>query len=104
MNTPTKEINMNGFVVTLPSSAGTPCFLVTPGRVGQPVHTWYPWARATFVAAVFPTQHEAQAALKWMKEIHSYIAPELNGGLTARLWQAQVVPVAEVAGIEFEAP
>ena len=95
---------MNGFVVALPSSAGIPCFLVTPGRVGQPVHTWYPWARATFVAAVFPTQHEAQAALDRMLQIHHYIAPELNGGLTKRLVQAQVVPVAEVAGIEFEAP
>lgn len=92
----------NGFIVTFPSSRGTPCFLVTPGRVGQPVHTWYPWARADFVGTVFATQGEAEAALRRMRDIHSYIAPELNGGLTARLWQAQVVPAAEVAGIEFE--
>ena len=95
---------MNGFIVTLPSSAGVPCFLVTPGRVGQPVTGHYPWARATFVATVFATQDDAQAALDRMKGIHHYIAPEVNGGLTKRLDKAGVVPASQVTGIEFEIP
>ena len=94
----------NGFLVTFPSSAGTPCFLVTPGRVGQPAHHWYPWARATWVGTAFATQAEAESALKRMKDIHGYIAPELNGGLFKRLALAQVVPSVGVVGIEFEIP
>jgi hypothetical protein len=94
----------NGFLVTFPSSRGEPCFLVTPGRVGQPVHTWYPWARATFVATLFATQEDAQAALDRMLQIHHYIAPELNGGLTKRLLKAEVVGADQVTGIEFEIP
>ncbi len=93
---------MNGFIVTFPSSRGEPCFLVTPGRVNQPVTGHYPWARATFVATVFTTQDEAQAALDRMKGIHHYIAPEVNGGLTKRLHQARVIPASEATGIEFE--
>lgn len=92
----------NGFLVTFPSSRGEPCFLVTPARVGQRDHTWYPWARATGVATVFATQAEAQAALDRMKGIHNYIAPELNGGLTRRLYQAEVIPADGVAGLELE--
>ena len=92
----------NGFLVTFPSSTGTPCFLVTPGRVGQPSHPHYPWARATFVGTLFATQDEAQAALDRMKGIHHYIAPEVNGGLAKRLGQAQVVPSGQVTGIELE--
>jgi hypothetical protein len=94
----------NGFLVTFPSSSGTPCFLVTPGRVGQSVHSWYPWARATFVGTLFATQEAGQAALDRMLQIHHYIAPELNGGLTKRLLKAQVVPSSQVTGIEFEIP
>ena len=92
----------NGFLVTFPSSTGTPCFLVTPGRVGQPAHPHYPWARATFAGTLFATQDEAQAALDRMKAIHAYMAPEVNGGLTKRLYQAGVVPASQVTGIEFE--
>lgn len=92
----------NGFLVTFPSSAGTPCFLVTPGRVGQPAHPHYPWARATFVGTLFATQDEAQVALDRMKAIHAYMAPEVNGGLTKRLHRAGVVPASQVTGIEFE--
>jgi len=95
---------MNGFIITLPSSTGVPCFLVTPARVGQPVTGHYPWARATFVATVFTTQDEAQAALDRMKAIHHYIAPEVNGGLTKRLGLAQVVRADQVTGIELEIP
>lgn len=94
----------NGFLVTFPSSSGTPCFLVTPARVGQSVTAHYPWARATFVGTLFATQDEAQSALDRMKGIHHYIAPEVNGGLTKRLHQAQVVPASQVTGIEFEIP
>jgi hypothetical protein len=94
----------NGFLVTLPSSAGTPCFLVTPARVGQPRHVHYPWARATFVGTLFPTREAAQAVLEEMKGIHYYIAPEVNGGLTKRLDKAQVVSADQVTGIEFETP
>jgi len=93
---------MNGFVVTLPSSAGFPIFLVTPARVGHPVTTHYPWARADFVATVFATREAAQAALDRMKSIHQWIAPEVNGGLTKRLDQAQVVPADEVGGIALD--
>ena len=92
----------NGFLVTFPSSTGEPCFLVTPGRVGQTGHPHYPWARATFVGTAFATQAEAEAALKRMKDIHGYIAPEVNGGLFKRLTQAVVVPASQVIGIEFE--
>jgi hypothetical protein len=92
----------NGFLVTFPSSTGEPCFLVTPERVGQSGHPHYPWARATFVGTLFATPTEAQAALDLMKGIHNYMAPEVNGGLTKRLWQAQIVPSAGVVGIEFE--
>ena len=92
----------NGFLVTFPSSTGEPCFLVTPGRVGQSSHYQYPWARATFVGTLFSTRDEAQAALDRMKAIHAYMAPEVNGGLTKRLFQAQVVPASQVVGIEFE--
>lgn len=94
----------NGFLVTFPSSTGEPCFLVTPERVGQTGHPHYPWSRATFVGTVFVTQAEAEAALKRMKDIHGYIAPEVNGGLTKRLFLAQVVPSSQVTGIEFEVP
>ena len=92
----------NGFLVTFPSSTGEPCFLVTPGRVGQSSHYHYPWARATFVGTLFSTQAEAQSALDRMKGIHHYIAPECNGGLSKRLALAQVVPASQVVGIEFE--
>lgn len=95
---------MNGFIVTLPSSAGIPCFLVTPARVNQVVTGQYPWARATFVATVFPTQEVAQAALDKMKGIHHYIAPEVNGGLSKRLDKAQVIGANQVTGIELEIP
>jgi hypothetical protein len=95
---------MSGFVVTFPSSRGEPAFLVTPGRVDQPVTGHYPWARATFVATVFATQDVAQAALDEMKGIHYYIAPECNGGLAKRLALAQIVPSDQVTGIEFEIP
>lgn len=94
----------NGFLVTFPSSTGEPAFLVTPARVGQSSHPHYPWSRATFVGTVFATQDAAQAALDRMKGIHHYIAPEVNGGLTKRLFQAQVVPASQVTGIEFEIP
>ena len=94
----------NGFLVTFPSSRGVPCFLVTPGRVGQPVHHWYPWARADFVGTLFTTREAAQAALDRMLQIHHYIAPELNGGLTKRLLKAEVVGADQVTGIEFEIP
>ncbi len=92
----------NGFLVTFPSSTGEPCFLVTPGRVGQTGHPHYPWARATFVGTLFSTQDAAQAALDRMKVIHAYMAPEVNGGLTKRLFLAQIVPASQVTGIEFE--
>ena len=92
----------NGFLVTFPSSTGEPCFLVTPERVGQSGHPHYPWARATFVGTLFATQVEAESALRRMKDIHGYIAPELNGGLFKRLALAQVIPSAGVVGIEFE--
>jgi hypothetical protein len=92
----------NGFLVTFPSSTGTPCFLVSPGRVGHPSHPHYPWARATFVGTLFTTQDEAQAALDQMRRLHAYMAPEVNGGLTRRLHQAQVVPAGQVTGIELE--
>ena len=92
----------NGFLVTFPSSRGEPCFLVTPGRVGQPVTSHYPWARATFVGTLFATQDEAQSALDRMLRIHHYIAPELNGGLTKRLVEAKIVEAGQVTGIEFE--
>jgi hypothetical protein len=92
---------MVGFIVTFPSSLGDPCFLVHPGRIGQPVTSRYPWGRATFVATVFATQEAAQAALDEMVRIHSYIAPELNGGLTKRLHQARVIPAGQVTGIEL---
>jgi hypothetical protein len=95
---------MNGFVVTFPSSLGDPCFLVTPGRVNQPVTGHYPWARATFVATVYATQDVARAALDQMKGIHHYIAPECNGGLAKRLALAQIVPAEQVTGIELEIP
>jgi hypothetical protein len=95
---------MNGFVVTFPSSRGEPAFLVTPGRVEQPVTDHYPWARATFVATVFATQDVARAALDQMKGIHHYIAPECNGGLAKRLALAQIVPAEQVTGIELEIP
>ena len=93
---------MNGFIVTFPSSLGDPCFLVTPGRVGQTVTARYPWARATYVAALFSTAEGAQAALGEMVRIHSYTAPECNGGLTERLHKARVIPASEATGIEFE--
>ena len=93
---------MNGFVVTFPSSAGFPIFLVTPARVGHPATTHYPWARADFVATVFATREAAQAALDKMKAIHHYIAPEVNNGLSKRLDQAQVVPADEVGGIALD--
>jgi len=92
---------MVGFIVTFPSSLGDPCFLVHPGRIGQPVTSRYPWGRATFVATVFATQEGAQAALDEMVRIHSYIAPELNGGLTKRLHQGRVIPAGQVTGIEL---
>ena len=92
----------NGFLVTFPSSTGTPCFLVTPSRVGQSAHHWYPWARATWVGTAFATQAEAESALKRMKDIHGYISPELNGGLTKRLYEARVVPAAQVPGLDLE--
>ena len=92
----------NGFLVTFPSSTGEPCFLVSPRRVGQPVTSHYPWARATFVGTLFATQDEAQSALDRMKGIHHYIAPECNGGLSKRLALAQVVEAGQVTGIEFE--
>ena len=94
----------NGFLVTFPSSTGEPAFLVTPARVGHRADSWYPWARATFVGTLFATQAEAESALKRMKDIHGYIAPELNGGLFKRLALAQVVPSTGVVGIEFEIP
>lgn len=93
---------MNGFIVTLPSSVGIPCFFVTPERIGQRYHHHYPWGRATFVATVFPTREDAQAALDRMTGIHRYIAPELNGGLTRRLYEARVIGVDQVAGIELD--
>ena len=92
----------NGFLVTFPSSTGEPCFLVTPGRVGQSSHYHYPWARATFVGTLFDTQDAAQDALDRMKSIHAHMAPEVNGNLTQRLFQAQIVPASQVTGIEFE--
>ena len=94
----------SGFLVTFPSSRGVPCFLVTPSRVGQPEHHWYPWARADFVGTLFATREAAQAALDRMLQIHHYIAPELNGGLTKRLLKAEVVGADQVTGIEFEIP
>jgi hypothetical protein len=56
------------------------------------------------VGTLFATQAEAESALKRMKDIHGYIAPELNGGLFNRLALAQVVPSVGVVGIEFEIP
>lgn len=94
---------MNGFIVTLPSSRGDSIYLVAPARVGHPVTTHYPWARADFVATVFPTQEAAQTALDKMKYIHQFIAPEVNGGLTKRLDLAQVVPTSGVSGVILEA-
>jgi hypothetical protein len=94
---------MNGFIVTLPSSRGDSIYLVAPARVGHPVTTHYPWARADFVATVFPTQETAQAALDRMKSIHHYLAPEVNGGLTKRLDQARVVSTSQVRGVLLEA-
>lgn len=94
---------MNGFIVTLPSSAGLPIYLVTPARVGHPVTTQYPWARADFVATVWPTQAEAQAVLDQMISIHSFIAPEVNGGLEARLRKGRVVATSEAGGVLLEA-
>jgi len=92
----------NGFLVAFPSSTGETCFLVTPRRVGQPSHPWFPWARATFVGTLFTTQVEAESALKRMRDIHGYIAPELNGGLFKRLALAKVVPAAGLRDVEFE--
>lgn len=83
------------------SSAGVPCFFVTPELVGQKYHPHYPWGRATFMATVFPTQTEAEEALKRMRDIHNFIAPELNGGLTKRLWRGQVVPAASEPGLKL---
>jgi hypothetical protein len=98
-----KENNMqNGFLVTFLSSTGEACFLVTPSRVGQRDHSWYPWTRATFVGTAFSSHDQAQAALDRMKAIHAYMAPEVNGGLTKRLYQAGVVPASQVTGIELE--
>jgi len=91
----------NGFLVTFPSSWGEPCFLVTPAQVGQEPHPYYPWARATSVGTVFATHAGAQAALDLMKRIHNYMAPEVNGGLTKRLWQARIVPASEVVGLHL---
>jgi len=92
---------MVGFIVTFPSSLGDPCFLVHPGRIGQPVTSRYPWSRATFVATVFATQEAARAALDEMTRIHSYIAPEINGGLHRRLIKGQVIEAGQVTGIEL---
>lgn len=93
----------NGFLVTFPSSSGEPCFLVTPGRVGQSCHPHYPWARATFVGTAFATQADAEAALKRMKDIHGFLDPAATpDGLFRRLLQAQIVPASQVIGIEFE--
>lgn len=95
---------MNGFIVTLPSStAGLPVYLVAPDRVGHPVTAQYPWARTNFVATVWATQAEAQAVLDQMIYIHTFIAPEVNRGLEARLRMGRVVPTAEVEGVLFEA-
>jgi hypothetical protein len=47
-------------------------------------------------------RHAAQAALDRMKSIHAYMAPEVNGGLTKRLFLAQIVPASQVTGVEFE--
>ena len=92
---------MNGFIVTLPSSAGVPCFFVTPELVGQKYHPHYPWGRATFMATVFPTAADAQSALDRMVGIHRYIAPELSGGLGGRLTLAQIVPAASEPGLKL---
>lgn len=92
----------NRFLVTFPSSTGEPCFLVTPSRVGQRSDPRYPWARATWVGTAFSTQSEAESALNQMKSIHAYMAPELNGGLTKRLYEARVVPTSLVPGVELE--
>jgi len=98
-----KENNMqNGFLVTFLSSTGEACFLVTPSRVGQRNHSWYPWTRATFAGTAFSSHDQAQAALDRMKAIHAYIAPELNNGLFKRLAKAKVVPVDQMKGIELE--
>ena len=94
---------MNGFIVTLPSSAGLPIYLVAPARVCHPVTAQYPWARTDFVATVWATQAEAQAVLDQMIYIHSFIAPEVNGGLEARLRMGRVVSTSEVVGVLFEA-
>jgi len=101
---PTKEYQMNGFIVTLPSSRGDSIYLVTPARVGHAVTAHYPWARTDFVATCWPTQAEAQAVLNQMIGIHSYIAPEVNGGLTKRLDQGRVVAASSVVGVLLEAP
>jgi hypothetical protein len=93
---------MNGFIITLPSSRGEACFFVTPERVGQSSSPQYPWSRATYVATVFGTRSAAQEALDLMRRIHAYMAPELNGGLTKRLHQAQVLPVEGANGIELD--
>ena len=95
---------MNGFIVTLPSSRGDSIYLVNPARVGHAVTAHYPWARTDFVATVWATQAAAQAVLDQMKSIHSYIAPEVNGGLTKRLDQGRVVAASSVVGVLFEAP
>ncbi len=93
---------MNGFIVTLPSSTGIPCFFVAPEKIGQSYHPHYPWGRATFMATVFPTAADAQAALDRMVGIHRYIAPELSGGLGGRLYQAQVVSASSEPGLKLE--
>ena len=94
---------MNGFIVTLPSSAGLPIYLVTPARVCHPSTAQYPWARTDFVATVWATRAEAQAVLDQMIGIHAFIAPEVNGGLEARLRKGRVVSTSEVEGVLFEA-
>ena len=93
---------MNGFIVTLPSStAGLPVYLVAPAR---PSHEYLGFGAGTdFVPTVWATQAEAQAVLDQMIYIHSFIAPEVNGGLEARLRMGRVVPTAEVEGVLFEA-
>ena len=94
---------MNGFIVTLPSSRGDSIYLVAPARVGHPVTPQYPWARTDFVATVWATQAEAQSVLAQLIGIHTFIAPEVNRGLEARLRKGQVVPTSEVNGVLFEA-
>jgi hypothetical protein len=55
------------------------------------------------VATVWATRAEAQAVLDQMIGIHAFIAPEVNGGLEARLRKGRVVPTSEVEGVLFEA-